>query len=66
MDQKIPAEILNRKEHALVSQAEMHITVPYDGPCFSFNDVYASFVHRLSPLNRYPFLPGVIPPCQFR
>ncbi len=57
MDQKIPPEILDRKELALVGQAEMHITVPYDGPRISFNDVYASLVHKIEPFNRCPFRP---------
>jgi hypothetical protein len=47
MNQKIPPEILNRKEHTLVGQAEMQVTVPFDRPCISFNGVCARFVHKL-------------------
>jgi hypothetical protein len=50
MDQKIPPEILNRQEPALVGQAEMHITLPYDGPRISFNGVFANLGHRLTPI----------------
>jgi hypothetical protein len=49
MDQKIPPEILNREELALVGEAEMRITLLYGGPCISFHGVYASLVHRLKP-----------------
>jgi hypothetical protein len=38
---------LNGKEHALVGQAEMHVTVPFDGPCILFDGVYARLVHKL-------------------
>jgi len=39
MDEKIPPEVLHGKKHALVGQPEMHITLPFDGPCISFNNV---------------------------
>lgn len=48
MNQKIPPEVLKRKEHALVGQAKMHFTAACDAPCISFNDVYAIFIHNVS------------------
>lgn len=66
MNEKIPPEILNRKEHALVGQAEMPLTVLFDGPCISFNDVYPSAVHRLSPLAAAFSRPSTVRPSQFR
>src|SRR5450755_1030259 len=47
MDQKISPDILNRKEPALVGQAETHLTSVRDGPCVLFNGVVANLVHRL-------------------
>jgi hypothetical protein len=49
MNQKIPPEILSRQELALVGQAEVRTTLPYGGPCISFNSVFASLIHRLRP-----------------
>jgi hypothetical protein len=47
MNQKIPPEILSGQELALISQAELHITFPYGGPCISVNGVHARLVHKL-------------------
>jgi len=49
MNKKIAPEILNWKEHALVGQAEMHVTLPCDGPRIVFNGVYANLVHSEPP-----------------
>ena len=38
---------MNGQKLALISQAELHITFPYDGPCISVNGVYARLVHKL-------------------
>jgi len=53
MDQKIPPEILDRQELALISQPEMSITLAYGGPCISFNSVYGNLIHRLSSHDNY-------------
>jgi len=46
IDQKIPPKVLSRKEHAFVGQAEMHLTLPEDRPCISFeDDIRASVAH---------------------
>ena len=47
MKQKIPPEILHRKERALVGEADMHITLLEGGPGIAFHGVDA-VVHRLS------------------
>jgi hypothetical protein len=46
MNQKIPPEVLDWKEYALVRHSEAHLTMAGDGPCISFNDVHTNFVHR--------------------